>query len=187
MCASWPRRARLALRVVASLCVAAPLSGAAAESTEARRVFLQRHHCEVTTRLAMIRDTPVVKNKFLAISPDADRGAYVQCLFNEAGDQVYCEAASGYYRTPNGKTWVPDMPPAAVSALESLGFETKIEQGNFWQELAIKDGSDLDGVANLMLGALFDAYGVRLGLTLNINAPLVELEGPMPPTCTPSS
>jgi len=172
---------------MAGLCAATPLHATAAEDTEARRGFIERYHCELTTRLAMIRDTPAAKDKFLTIFPKAKRGVYVQCLFNEEGDQVYCEASSGYYRAPAGETWAPDMPQTAVSALKSLGFETNIERGNFWQEMAITGGGDLDDVADLMLGALFDAYGVRLGLTLDIRAPLADLDGLRLPTCTPSS
>lgn len=180
---AWAMRRIRPLR--ATLVVVA-LAAAPARGASERQAFIDRYHCEMTSRLAAIRDTPAPKNKFIAVSPVDAPGSYVQCLFTTDGRSMLCEAASGYYRVTKGEPWSPAVTPGGLEALGRLGFETTIGEGNFSQEIAITDGTDLERVATTILGALFDGYGVRLGRDLKVNAPLSDLKGLMSPTCTPS-
>jgi len=126
--------------------------------------FLVVYRCDVIARIQDLyrdHDPAMAQHRWLSIERDGADQAYVQCMFDDDARQMWCEAASGYYFTK------PDQPrklwlslPAKVS-LAALGFDTSIENGNYPRYIPTLNAADLNAAADLLLSALYLAYGAR--------------------------
>ncbi len=126
--------------------------------------FLVTYRCGVVNRLQALHANtePAMKeHRWLAITRDGGDQSYVQCMFNDDSRQMWCEAASGYYSTgPDEprKIWLSLPVKASLSA---LGFDTSIEKGNYPRYIDTVRSQDIDAAADLLLSALYLAYGAR--------------------------
>jgi hypothetical protein len=84
---------------------------------------------------------------------------------------MLCEASSGYYDSKPDQPRVYRLPAASITALGSLGFSTDDSAGNFQIWFDVPDPPDLNRIADFILKALHDGYGVRAGGKLEFNAP----------------
>jgi hypothetical protein len=172
------RRVRARWLWGAALLALAALSATAAGATSDARFteFRDLHRCEIVRRLAVIQATNRKRDRFLILAMVHHPARYVQCLFDEAGTAMLCEASSGYYTEGNGKSRLFRASPEAVAELAWLGFSTDDSQGNFQRKVAAKSPEDLEAVANLLLTAIYRAYGARPSSAMQIIAPLAPPE-----------
>lgn len=153
--------------------LAAPVSPAM--GADARAKFIADNRCQITLRLDMIHARKGEPNRYLVVADRAEPRSYVQCLLEEDDTQMLCEAASGFYSVKPGIE-PPGLPLRSLAAIEAAGFSTDDAEGNFQKLLAISNpDKDFHDVAGLLLGLLYDAYGVRQGRALEYKAPLAKL------------
>lgn len=175
------------VRVFLFLIVAAPaaISGAAAQTS--LRALLIEYRCAVVDRLDRIHENPAptdFRDRFLAVTLPEHPHGYVQCIFFDSRRKILCEASSGFYFDPPGRTRTFRLSREAVAALGALGFSTDDSQGNFRLERELGAQPDFNALADLMLKALHDGYGARAESKLRFNAPFA----PRPTTkCIPVS
>lgn len=164
----WIRRLGLA----ALLIVPTPVVGADT-ADRGRKAFIETNRCAIVERLDSIhrrgpRSTSA--DRFLVAVPDGAPDRYVQCIFFDDDTRMVCEASSGRY---GGTVDLLDAP--GIAALEALGFTLDDPNGNFAREIALGTPANFNRVAELMLGALHDGYGVRSGDPLLFDAPMARL------------
>jgi hypothetical protein len=87
-----------------------------------------------------------------------NHAGYIQCLFYERGQRIYCEAYSGFY----------DAKPRALSkqqltAIAHQGFIGDARIENFHFDLAVKGISTSQEVATKVLTALHEGYTATAG------------------------
>ncbi len=145
------------------------------------------YRCEVVRRLERIYaagDPKTDLNRYLVISPAGRPDAYVQCIFHDSRSQVHCEASSGFFTARAGQPRTFNLSPRAVAALARLGFDTDDSAGNFRLDRAVDKSANFHPLADIMLRALHDGYGVRSDTKLQLEAPFAP---GTPASCIPVS
>ncbi|WP_127091911.1 hypothetical protein [Aquabacter cavernae] len=169
------RRRRIAVGIAACLSVFLAQPAPVAAQTP-REKFIADNRCAIIVRLHMIHSQPGEAHRYLAVFPARYPGAYVQCLLEDDSRRLLCEAASGFFSVPEGET-PPPVPPARLKVMGAAGFSTDISAGNFQREFVITHpGRDFPVIADMLLGILYDGYGVRPGARMRFDAPLAPLE-----------
>ncbi len=143
-------------------------------SAEPRGTFIAENRCQIVVRLNAIHAQRGAPDRFLVAAARGRGQAYVQCLLVDEDTNLLCEASSGYYAAKEGAPRVvPPAPPAALAHLRAAQFEGDGNDGNFQRMIALKyPSSDFQMVADLLLGLLFDVYGVTRSADLRYTAPL---------------
>lgn len=150
----------------------APIAATAQDATTYAQ-FLARYRCPVVDRLERIYaagDPTTHPDEYLIIETPPYAEAYVQCIFRKT-TEITCEAASGFYQAAPGYSRSFHLPAPAVAALRRLGFSTDDSNGNFRIDFDLADPPNFNAVAELMLQALYDAYGARAKTILRFKAP----------------
>ena len=168
------------IRSTASMMLAVVLAAipGAAAADRGRAGFIETHRCAVVERLRSIHlrgPRSTSRDRFLVVSVARAEQSYVQCIFFDEDTKMQCEASSGAYgRMPEGShlTWLAP----SRSALHRLGFAQVDPDTNYTREIALDTPPDFRVVASLMLGALHDAYGARVGTRLEFTAPKAVLQ-----------
>jgi hypothetical protein len=150
-------------RLVALVIVAAFIAGllperTAAQSAETREALLAAERCVLAAQLRAVYERPSAfkeRNRFLVVSVAARPQSYVQCMFADNRDKLYCEASSFYYAAKKSRPRTIYPSPQAMAALQKLGFATGAAEKNFPYERT----------------ALHDAYGAREDTGLKTRAP----------------
>jgi len=156
--------------------LAAGLAAAGAEAASARLgAFLDTYRCVVVEHLTAIYARRGEENRYLILSLGGQR--YVQCLFFDADRQIMCEASSGFYAQPDGEPRRFRVAERGIAALGRLGFSTDDSEGNYQRQFEIVGRDDFPGIADLLLSALYLAYGARPGMQIEVEAPLAREGG----------
>jgi hypothetical protein len=153
-------------------------SAAAATAGGQFTEFRDKYHCEIVQRLAAIQATESEQGRYLILAMAYLPYRFVQCLFDDSGNRVLCEASSGYHTQKGGKARAFRASPEAVAELGRLGFATDDSKGNFQREMEARSHKDLEVVADLLLAAIYRAYGARPGSRMVITAPLAPATDP---------
>lgn len=170
------RRWKHALAIGACAMLAA--GAACAEQTDDEQNFVDTYRCAVLQRLDFIdaRRHSDEQNRFLVLDlPEKPLGfvqEYVQCAFDTNNTWMLCEAASGWWAKEGPRT--DFLPKTSVAALAGLGFSTDDSHGNFKRFVDTPDENGRITVAELLLKALYRAYGARLGNHLTVTVPLAK-------------
>lgn len=148
------------------------------------RALSRAFRCEIVDRLTRIAagDSATSKGRFIAISPTSRPDAYVQCIFVEHEAALFCEAASGAY-DPRDAEGRRGLPPGDPARLAELGFTAESPDKNLARRVPLGRDGDLGPVANLMLRALHDGFGVVMPVTLTIRAPHGQRPRGTQPVC----
>jgi hypothetical protein len=158
-------------------CLSTTASFAVPAPADDRDTFVYTFECSVVELLNRIHPHPHMKavdHRFLVLAPK-DRGAsYVQCAFDGDDRDLMCEAASGFYDKRGRRA---HFSQARRQALARLGFSTDGSHGNFQRLFNIRNTDMHREVADLLLGALFDGYGVRMNETIEVVAPFALKHG----------
>ena len=136
--------------------------------------FIATYRCEVLgtlVKLYKLADPVQMDHRYLIVAPLGMPQGYVQCIFIEKGTRMLCEASSGYYANKPNDPRTAWLPGDAKAKLAVLGFDTAETQGNYQVLLPTPDQSKLDAIADLMLRALYQAYGARTEMRMEIQAP----------------
>ena len=166
----------IARLLVFAVALIVPGTVSAAETAASFHELLVRYRCEVLDRLDRIYDSYAagdpadVQDTFLIIYRLDRPQDYVQCVF-DAPTKMYCEAASGFYDEAPPAVRSRHLSPTVIAALGRLGFSTDDSAGNFEISFGVGDPPDLNRIAELMLRAMHDGYGVRANVKLGFNAP----------------
>ncbi|OYW34577.1 MAG: hypothetical protein B7Z41_01765 [Rhizobiales bacterium 12-66-7] len=163
--------AKTLVRLVAA-CVWLAFLVPSAMAADGRAKFIAENHCQITHRLFMTYLQRQKLDRFVVASVKGGNQQYVQCLLLEDNKQMLCEAASGFYGVKKGEAR-DEVRMSNLAILEAAGFDTDSSEGNFQKLLVIlKPGEDLDRVADMMLGLLYDLFGARRGDQLTYVAPM---------------
>jgi hypothetical protein len=161
------------------ICAAALLPQGAAAADDLQS-FVATYRCEVLRRIDYIHDAVKVdiQNRFVILgmrtSPLNIVQTYVQCAYDDDLRHMMCEAASGFYADVGARTAF--LPKDSVAALARLGFSTDDSKGNFAQRVDANGDNGRAAVAELLLKALYLAYGARSGMRLEVTTPLLHEE-----------
>lgn len=163
----WTRIAVALL--IAAFAEAPPGSGQARSGLSPRGAFIRQHRCEVVARLdAIHRRGPVEtsRDRFIVVALRDRPMHYVQCIFQPFDTVMLCEASSGAY----GKTGFR-LQAQSQAALRALQYAQADGEANFSRTVSLGDPPDVGIAADLMLAALYDAYGAEPDSAIEITAP----------------
>ena len=171
------RRWYLAAGIALPTSTIAKTSLAARVPADDRATFVYAFECSVVELLDRIHrhaDLQATDSRFLILAP-LDRGdSYVQCAFDDDDRYMMCEAASGFYAAPGD---APVFSPAQRQALARLGFSADGSHGNFQHYFRLRDTDPFLQVADMLLNALYDGYGVRMDEAIEVVAPFALNHG----------
>lgn len=138
--------------------------------------FLEANRCLIMERLDIIHAASGTgaANPYIVVSLAGEPQSYVQCLFLGDGSML-CEASSGYYAQLPGEPRKFQATPAALAALERLGFSTDDSVGNFQRLVDVNSPADVAPAADLILSALYFGYHAWPDTPLEIEAPLAPV------------
>ena len=176
---------RMSLALVAATIIGGDVSAAADDDLDD---FVATYQCSLAGLIAKIHahNQPNDQDRFIVLALPGPTAAYVQCAFGNKDHEGLCEASSGWWNNAWEK---PHFTPAQLSALAQLGFSTKVSRGNFPQQMHFPaDGPDPYALANLMLSALYEGYGARKEMPIEVVAPFALRHGFLPrQRCIPIS
>jgi len=151
---------------------AAPAAKKEEAAPDARPIaaFIDKWRCPVAGNLRRIHQLPPANDdRYLILWAKRRPAFYVQCIFHDDDRQIYCEAASGFYRYADR---VGSFATAArLNALGSLGFSTDGSKGNWTRE---GDFQGADDTATLMLETLARVFAATADDDLLWSAPLLS-------------
>jgi len=151
-------------------------SAARADSADLAN-FLATYRCDVVERLGMIHPGRAPKDRYLILAiKEGPRGS-VQCLFVENDARLLCEAESGFYAQKAGEPRQFRVSPEGIAVLARLGFSTDDSEGNYQRLIPLDGGGDFSAIADVILTALYEAYGARIDSRLEWEAPLAPGKG----------
>jgi hypothetical protein len=122
---------------------------------------LDNYGCQVSEALKALRSTPAtVAEPFLTIALTGKVAKQVGCEFVEGRTRLLCETS------PVSKDKAGDAPFYAISkrgstALAKLGFAMNEANGTYQRSVSLEPAGDMRPDAELMLSALYGAYGMR--------------------------
>jgi hypothetical protein len=132
--------------------------------------FARQYFCPILEHLDLVRyhGNGQKADRFMVVAPEKRPSHYVQCLFGEAGDEIYCEVASGYYadRPLN-------LPAEGLDFMAGQGL-TIMTEGNHYFEMELDDPQALRRVADMLLHALHHVFAARADTKLEIEAPFAH-------------
>jgi len=177
---------RVPLALVAVMVVLAGVPAVAAD--DGLDEFVATYQCSLAGLIAKIHahNLPEDQDRFIVLSLPGPFAAYVQCAFGNKDREGLCEASSGWW---NNSWEKPQFSAAQLSALAQLGFSTIVKKGNFKQQMHFPaDGPDPYALASLMLSALYEGYGARKEMRIEVVAPFALRHGFLPQQrCVPIS
>jgi hypothetical protein len=177
--------ARLVVGAVAIVCMVAAADAAAAERPTGLQAFINTYRCAVIERLQLIHlNRAHETDRFLVLALRRNQEMYVQCLFMDDDRQMLCEASSGFYAQLPGEPRRFRVTPQGLGALARLGFSTDDSRGNYQRLIGLSSTADFPLVADLILSALYQAYGARIGSDMEWKSPLAGVD-PATSPCTP--
>ena len=172
--------------LVAAIIVFADVSAVSAD--DGLDDFVATYQCSLAGLIAKIHahKQPTDQDRFIVLALPGSTAAYVQCAFDRHDHEGLCEASSGWW---NNSWEKPHFAPAQLSALAQLGFSTNGSHGNFQRQMNFPtDGPDPYALANLMLSALYEGYGARKEMRIEVVAPFALRHGFLPQQrCVPIS
>jgi hypothetical protein len=160
------------LFVLTALVVFAATS-AKTESDQARDVFIETYRCAVVQILAAIEGRYPERHRFLVLAVVDRTPSYVQCLFSPDRRRVLCEADSGFYENKPEAPRTIFLSAEDKGKLANLGFSLDDSEGNFQQMIDVRAVGAFGGLADVMLGALYDVYGARLSTPIEATSPFL--------------
>jgi hypothetical protein len=177
---------RMACRAWAILISVAAGSVASAQAMSGFERFIELYRCPVRERLELIHaDKTHPGDRFFVLMLAGQPERYVQCLFFDEDRKVLCEAASGFYAHLPGKPNIFGPNSHGIAALAQLGFSTDGSSGNYQIELETTKPGALKHIADLMLTALYEAYGAYTGSRLRFISPLAPEVDRIATACVP--
>jgi hypothetical protein len=156
--------------LVSTLLALAPLPLAAAARDRELAALRERHFCEILFYLRAIHGhSPAPRDRFFVIDV-AERPGYVQCLFTDKDRKIFCEVASGRYKSET--TFY--VAPTDIGALARLGYTLDPSNGNYQLQRGIRSEKSLTRIADLLVRTLHAVYHVTPAHHLRYKAPLVK-------------
>ena len=150
--------------------------------------FVATYQCSLAGLIAKIHahNQPNDQDRFIVLALPGPTAAYVQCAFGNKDREGLCEASSGWW---NNSWEKPHFASAQLAALTQLGFSTDGSHGNFKQQMHFPaDGPEPYALAGLMLSALYEGYGARKEMRIEVVAPFALRHGFLPQQrCVPIS
>jgi hypothetical protein len=165
-----------------AMAVAMVLSGAGSTmaADDGVSAFVATYQCSLSGLIAKIlaRDKREERDRFIILSLPGPKANYVQCAFDDRDREGLCEASSGYF---NNSWEKPHFTAIQLGALQKLGFSTADSHENFQKYLHFSsDGPEPGGLAELMLRALYEGYGARKEMAIDVEAPFALRHGFLP-------
>jgi len=178
---------RSALAVAVAVIVSG--AGSVAAKDDGLSDFVETYQCSLAGLIAKIEayhGKSDEQNRFIIQSLHGPPARYVQCAFDNREREGLCEASSGWW---NNSWEQPHIGTAERAALARLGFSTDGSHGNFQQPLHVPPGGpEPYALASLMLSVLYDVYGARKDVPIEVEAPFALRHGFLPrQRCVPIS
>ena len=183
-------RARRAAALLLACCpgFGALAYGAGPRADEA--AFLSRHRCRMVSTLEAIHATPAKtdqdQNRFLIVYRPEATGFYVQCVFFDWDANILCEASSGFFEGHPGQPREHYVFGQRLQALARLGFSLDDSQGNYVRRFPVAGSADFPAVADFILSALYEGYGLSADAGIGVEAPDANREA-IESRCAPIS
>ncbi len=130
--------------------------------------FVTTYECSLANVIAKIHAHPGKPGdnvRFVALTLPSPEVGFVRCIFEPGDYRVVCEGTSD----PWGKRQPLRFNSAQTWALEQLGYQVFDTAGVFRKELSFPgENFEPNALADLMLRSLYDGYGARTGMTVEI-------------------
>lgn len=140
------------------LLLSLPFNAALAKTETVKlNAFLQKNTKTIYYVLTLIQHHKMTdENRYVIL--EADNNGYVQCIFHDNDQQIYCEASSGFYQ---GK-YAPHLTSTQLRAIEKQGFDMDASHSNYRiDSITVRNSGTLWYVAGMMLETLYRGYGVH--------------------------
>jgi hypothetical protein len=177
---------RILFALVTAMSIFASVSTAVAD--DGLDDFVATYQCSLAGLITKIHvhKFPEDQDRFIILSLPGPTAAYVQCAFENKDREGLCEVSSGWWNNPWER---PHFSPAQLAALAHLGFSTDGSHGNFKQPMHFPaDGPEPYALATLLLSALYEGYGARKEMQIQVEAPFALRHGYLPrQRCVPIS
>ncbi|MCJ2142026.1 hypothetical protein [Methylobacterium sp. E-066] len=111
------------------------------------------------------------RDRFIVVALRDRPMHYVQCIFQPFDTAMLCEASSGAYGPGAPGQPAFQLHPRSQAALHALHFVQADARENFSRTVILGDPPDVGIAAELMLAALYDAYGAEPDSAIAIMAP----------------
>lgn len=165
------------------------LASQAAADTDGLSDFVETYQCSLAGLIAKIeakRNDPDEQDRFIVLALPGPKASYVQCAFDRHDREGLCEASSGWW---NNSWEKPHFDSGQLAALTRLGFSTDGSHGNFQEQMHFPPGGpEPYALASLMLSALYEGYGARKDMPIEVVAPFALRHGFLPrQRCVPIS
>ncbi len=157
-------------------------AGSVAAADDGLSDFVGTYQCSLADLIARIEahhnKPDDEQDRFIVLSLPGPIASYVQCAFGHRDREGLCEASSGWWNNPREK---PQFGSAEIAALARLGFSTNGSHGNFQQQMHFPPGGpEPYALAGLMLSALYEGYGARKEMPIEVVAPFALRHGFLP-------
>ena len=155
-------------------------AASAANATDDLGAFLDTYQCSLAgliTKILVHRQSDD-QDRFIVLALPGPKASYVQCAFDHKNREGLCEASSGWW---NNSWEKPHFSSVELDALRQLGFSTDGSHGNFQRQMRFPPGGpDPYLVARMLLSALYESYGARKGMAIEVVAPFALRHGYLP-------
>jgi hypothetical protein len=159
---------------VALLAAFGDISGATAadDARDDLNTFVSLYECPLAGVIEKIHLNKAYENqdRFIILDPGGPEARYVQCAFEHADHEAYCEVSSGFYAARNE---IPHLGTAELQAIAALGFNMDGSHSNYRQTLHFKDGLDPEWMARFLLKVLYSGLDARKDTIVEVQAPFV--------------
>jgi hypothetical protein len=168
--------------LVAAVAIVVSDAGSVAAQDDGLSDFVEMYQCSLSELIARIEahhNKPDNEHgRFIVLALPGLTASYVQCAFDHRDREGLCEASSGWWNNPQEK---PHFGSAEIEALARLGFSTNGSHGNFRQQMHFPPGGpEPYALASLMLSALYEGYGARKEMPIEVVAPFALRHGFLP-------
>ena len=111
------------------------------------------------------------RDRFIVVGLRDQPMHYVQCIFEPYDTEMLCEASSGAYGPSASGQPAFQLHARSRAALHALHFIQADARENFLRSVFLGDPPNVGIAADLMLAALYDAYGAEPDSAISITAP----------------
>jgi hypothetical protein len=153
--------ARGAKRLVASAVIFGLSTAASLAADDRLAKVIDSYGCQVSEALKTLGSTPTaVAEPFLTVAVTSKVAKQIECRFEDGRTRLLCQTAPISKDKAGDGSFYP-ISKRGSAALAKLGFAMGEADGTFQRSVDFEPTGEVRSVAELMLSALYGAYGMR--------------------------
>ena len=150
-----------AKRMLASAVIFGLSTAASLAADDRLAKVIDNYGCQVSEALKTLGSTPTtVAKPFLTVAVTGKVAKQIECRFEDGRTHLLCETAPISKDKAGDGSFYP-ISKRGGAALARLGFAMNEAAGTFQRSVSFEPTGEVRSVAELMLSALYGAYGMR--------------------------